>query len=71
MYYARIENGVVKDTAPYIDGIWLNPDLGGEWVLQDGEEPIIEVDAQPTQLDIIEAQVMYTALMTDTLIDEV
>lgn len=29
-------------------------------------EPIIE---QPTQLDIIEAQVTYTAMMTDTLLE--
>lgn len=25
---------------------------------------------EPTQLDIIEAQVLYTALMTDTLLEE-
>lgn len=31
----------------------------GEWT---------SAEAQPTQLDIIEAQVMYTAMMTDTLI---
>ena len=28
-------------------------------------------DPQPTQLDRIEAQVLYTALMTDTMIEEV
>ena len=27
-----------------------------------------EVDVEPTQLDIIEAQVTYTAMMTDTLL---
>ena len=32
-------------------------------------EPIPE--AEPTQLDIIEAQVTYTAMMTDTLVAEV
>ena len=28
-----------------------------------------EPETEPTQLDIIEAQVMYTAMMTDTLIE--
>lgn len=28
-------------------------------------------DQQPTQLDRIEAQVLYTALMTDTILEEV
>ena len=31
--------------------------------------PKEEVIEQPTQLDIIEAQVTYTALMTDTLLE--
>lgn len=39
------------------------------------EEPIVEDDgqpepiAEPTQLDMIEAQIAYTALMTDTLLE--
>lgn len=28
-----------------------------------------EIDYQPSQLDIIEAQVTYTAMMTDTLLE--
>ena len=32
-------------------------------------EPEPEVDPEPTQLDIIEAQVAYTAMMTDTLLE--
>lgn len=47
----------------------------GDYLYVDGEyiydpipiEPVIE---QPTQLDRIEAQIIYTALMTDTLIAE-
>lgn len=35
-------------------------------VEDDGEEEVSE----PTQLDIIEAQVAYTAMMTDTLLEE-
>lgn len=31
--------------------------------------PVAEVEEQPTQLDRIEAQVTYTALMTDTLLE--
>ena len=31
--------------------------------------PAVEIVAQPTQLDIIEAQVTYTAIMTDTLLE--
>lgn len=32
-------------------------------------EPEPEADPEPTQLDIIEAQVTYTAMMTDTLLE--
>ncbi len=35
-----------------------------------GEEIEVEVVVQATQLDKVEAQTMYTALMTDTLIEE-
>lgn len=28
-----------------------------------------DIEIEPTQLDIIEAQIMYTALMTDTLLE--
>lgn len=31
--------------------------------------PVVEVEEQPSQLDIIEAQVTYTAMMTDTLLE--
>lgn len=39
----------------------------GEVTVEDIEDPVTE----PTQLDQIEAQVTYTALMTDTLLEEV
>ena len=32
-------------------------------------EPEPESDPEPTQLDILEAQVTYTAMMTDTLLE--
>lgn len=31
--------------------------------------PVVEVEEQPTQLDRIEAQLVYTAMMTDTLLE--
>lgn len=42
---------------------------GEVWNVSDKpEEPEIEEDNEPTQLDIIEAQVFYTAMITDTLL---
>ena len=38
----------------------------GEYTVEDIEDPITE----PSQLDQIEAQVTYTAMMTDTLLEE-
>lgn len=36
----------------------------------DGEQTVLEpVGDEPTQLDLIEAQVTYTAMMTDTLLE--
>lgn len=49
------------------DGIQLSDD-GSVWV---EPEPLPEPEpAGPTQLDRIEAQAMYTAMMTDTLLQE-
>lgn len=39
---------------------------GGEYTIED--DGVKEVDT-PTQLDIIEAQIAYTAMMTDTLLE--
>jgi hypothetical protein len=39
----------------------------GEYTIEDDGQP--EPEAQPTQLDVIEAQVTYTAMMTDTLLE--
>lgn len=55
------------------DGVQFSDD-GSVWVDPPTPEPVPDpepVDPQPTQLDRIEAQVMYTAVMTDTLIEEV
>lgn len=39
----------------------------GEYTIEDDGQPMPE--EKPTQLDIIEAQVAYTAMMTDTLLE--
>lgn len=39
----------------------------GEYTIEDDGKP--EPEVKPTQLDIIEAQVAYTAMMTDTLLE--
>lgn len=52
-------------------------DKGDDYVMysNDGSvkpepQPLPDPPQVPTQLDIIEAQVLYTALMTDTLLEE-
>ena len=39
----------------------------GEYTIEDDGQP--EPDDTPSQLDVIEAQVTYTAMMTDTLLE--
>lgn len=41
--------------------------LNGEYTIEDDGQP--DPECEPTQLDIIEAQVIYTAMMTDTLLE--
>ena len=54
------------------DGIqWSND--GSIWVDPPQPEPVPDpepVAPQPTQLDRVEAQALYTALMTDTLLED-
>lgn len=53
-------------------GIYRYKYIGGEIIERSKEEmdaDYFEVPELPTQLDFIEAQVMYTALMTDTLLE--
>lgn len=62
-------DAVQVDTLPegnVSDYLYLN----GKYIHDPLPEPDPEpVDEQPTQLDIIEAQVTYTAMMTDTLLE--
>ena len=63
------EDAIIVDKLPdggYTDYLYID----GEYIydpLPIHDEP----DPQPTQLDRIEAQVLYTALMTDTILEEV
>ena len=60
------ENAVIVEELPegdvssyrYVDGEFIYDPV-----------PVVEVEEQPTQLDRIEAQLIYTAMMTDTLLE--
>ena len=52
-------------TAEEIDGVMTVT----EWVPGEIPEPEPVPEPEPTQLDTIEAQVAYTAMMTDTLLE--
>lgn len=46
-----------------------------EYIYVDGKYnhnplPVVEVEEKPSQLDVIEAQITYTAMMTGTLMEE-
>lgn len=70
-YFVVVPDDMVEaiwETCGYCD-IELNED-GTEVVSFEAKEiPVFpEPEPQPTQLDMIEAQTMYTAMMTDTLL---
>ena len=46
----------------------LKYSYNGEYTIEDDGEP--EPEPEPTQLDRVEAQAVYTAMMTDTLLEE-
>lgn len=66
----NIEQVFLQASMPYSEAneeIAKQEAYNGEYtIVDDGVEEAIE----PTQLDIIEAQVAYTAMMTDTLLEE-
>ena len=60
------ENAVIVDKLPDGD-IYDYRYIDGEFIYEPvSVEPVIEA---PSQLDLIEAQVTYTAMMTDTLLE--
>ena len=66
IYAVYPKNAIIVDTLPdgdpmdylYIDGQYVYDPL-----------PVVEPEERPTQMDILEAQVTYTAMMTDTLLE--
>lgn len=76
----EINHGTEEE--PNIEQIFLEKSMGwneaneeiakreaynGEYTVEDDGQP--DPTAEPSQLDIIEAQVAYTAMMTDTLLE--
>ena len=69
--WAEIPSSIeIPDTFPFVD---IEVENGVVTSMTAGvvPEPEPEPTPEPTQLDRIEAQITYTAMMTDTLIPEV
>lgn len=74
VFYSSSPAGFVDVTFKEVEGyqgvdtIAVNQTLVDRW---NEEHPVLpESDPEPTQLDKIEAQVVYSAMMSDTLIEE-
>lgn len=60
-------DAVLVDTLPdgnIVEYLYINDEYVHDPI------PVVEVESQPSQLDIIEAQIAYTAMMTGTLLEE-
>ena len=58
---------VVMDWSEENEAIAQQEACGGEYIIEDdGRADTVK---SPTKLDIIEAQIVYTAMMTDTLLE--
>ena len=77
---AEINHGTEEE--PNIEQIFLNKSMtwsetaeeiakteayNGEYTIEDDGQP--DPTSEPTQLDRVEAQITYTAMMTDTLLE--
>lgn len=63
----RIFSGVSLDWSEANEEIAKREAYNGEYTIEDDGEP--DPTQEPTQLDRVEAQVTYTAMMTDTLLE--
>ena len=65
----RLANGISKAMSYSEENLAIvkKEAAGGAYTIEDDGEP--DVARTPTQLDQIEAQVAYTAMMTDTLLE--
>ena len=63
----------VREDAEPIDNktkwAWSDEDIEEVQMYIPNYQPVVEESTAPSQLDIIEAQVAYTAMMTDTLLE--
>ena len=63
--------GLVRPRWDELSNAWVEGATAEEISEFDAEHPApTQPEPQPTQLDRVEAQTMYTALMTDTMIEE-
>lgn len=73
--YGTEENPQIEEIVSPVEMDWneTNEEIAkreahnGEYTIEDDGTP--EPEAAPTQLDRVEAQVTYTAMMTDTLLE--
>ena len=69
------ENPVLEETLSAVEMGWneTNEEIAkeeaynGEYTIEDDGQP--DLTSEPTQLDRVEAQITYTAMMTDTLLE--
>lgn len=61
------EDMVIPDTFPFVD-ITAKDGVVTSMIAGTMPEPEPKMEPEPSQLDILEAQVTYTAMMTDTLL---
>lgn len=62
--FVHIDSMVDRDGAPYVTAMSENREAY-DAAMAEQEQP----EAEPTQLDRVEAQATYTAMMTDTLLE--
>ena len=66
----NIEIALLEKSLPYVDGaieLAQREAYNGEYTIENDGQP--EPTQAPTQLDRVEAQATYTAMMTDTLLE--
>ena len=69
MIYRILHNGEEVNTIVADNAFVTNYCKENGYTFELVPEPEHEQEAEPSQLDILEAQVTYTAMMTDTLLE--
>lgn len=81
MAYAKIDenNRIIMWSRTKLDGFNTEFDNGDyvnekcvdgvqDFIIENGKAVFSPLPKEPTQLDVVEAQVLYTAMMTDTML---